>query len=311
MGSEDMGLKAESVDRDAVDRKGILSFLCITFGLTFAIEVGLILCGFRISDFSSGWEHYAIAGLMWVPTLATILTVRFISRGEFESTCLKFGSWKPYLASGLIIPLCFGLVYGMTWLLGLGQPDFALKRMQELMAASGASPSTAPLSAINVLGLFIITVIFAPFANSLLAFGEECGWRGYLLPKLMPMGKFKAYLLLGIIWGLWHAPLIWAGFDYPGYPVLGIITFIGVATAVGIFINELTLHYRSVFLASWIHGVFNSQIYGLWRILFPTVNPVLGGFTGLVGISVWLILGLMTVRVIGSWTLRKTDRRQA
>ncbi|HUU39358.1 MAG TPA: CPBP family intramembrane glutamic endopeptidase, partial [Desulfatiglandales bacterium] len=264
--------------------------------------------GFRISDPLPGWKQYTIAGLMWVPTLATILTVRFITREEFEGDYLKLGSWKPYLASGLVIPLCFGLVYGLTWLLGLGQPDFTLKRMQDLMAASGTAPSTAALSTINVLGLFMITVIFAPIVNGLLAFGEEYGWRGYLLPKLMPMGKFKAYLLLGIIWGLWHAPLIWAGFDYPGYPVLGIITFIGVATAVGIFINELTLHYRSVFLASWIHGVFNSQIYGLWRVLFPTVNPVLGGFTGLVGIAVWFILGLMAVRVMETRTHTRESR---
>ena len=237
---------------------------------------------------------------MWVPTLATILTVRFITREEFDNTFLKPGSWKPYLASALIIPLCFGLVYGLTWLLGLGQPDAGLKRMQELMAASGTTSPPAALSASKVAGMFMITVFFAPFVNALLAFGEECGWRGYLLPKLMPMGKFRAYLLLGIIWGLWHAPLIWAGFDYPGYPVPGIITFIGVATAVGIFINELTIQYRSVFLASWIHGVFNSQIYGLWRVLFPAVNPVLGGFTGLVGISVWLVLGLSTVAAMRS-----------
>ncbi|MEW5801223.1 MAG: CPBP family intramembrane glutamic endopeptidase [bacterium] len=281
-----------------VDRKGIISFLCITFGLTYAIEVGLILGGFRISDPLAGWQQYTIAGLMWVPTLATVITVRFITCEEFESAWLKLGSWKPYLASGVIVPLCFGLVYGLTWLLGLGQPDLALQRLHDLMRSSGTAPSAAPISMMNVPGLFVMALIFTPFVNSLLAFGEECGWRGYLLPKLMPLGKFRAYLLLGIIWGLWHAPLIWAGFDYPGYPVLGIFTFIGVTTAVGIFINELALHYRSIFLASWIHGVINSQIYGLWQVLFPAVNPVLGGVTGLTGIAVWLILGLMAVRIM-------------
>jgi membrane protease YdiL (CAAX protease family) len=34
----------------------------------------------------------------------------------------------------------------------------------------------------------------------LFGFGEEFGWRGYLLPKLMPLGRWKAYVLVGIIW---------------------------------------------------------------------------------------------------------------
>ena len=69
-----------------------------------------------------------------------------------------------------------------------------------------------------------------------------------------------------------------------------------MTTALSIFMNELTLRYRSSILAGWIHGVFNGQGYGIWRILFNDVNPLLGGMTGLVGIAVWLLVGLGTVR---------------
>jgi hypothetical protein len=58
----------------------------------------------------------------------------------------------------------------------------------------------------------------------------------------------------------------------------------------------MTLQNRSSILAGWIHGAFNGQGYGIWRILFPTVNPLLGGITGLVGILVWLAVGLWTAR---------------
>ena len=37
---------------------------------------------------------------------------------------------------------------------------------------------------------------------------KELGWRGYLLPKLMPLGEKKALLISGLIWGLWHAPQV-------------------------------------------------------------------------------------------------------
>jgi membrane protease YdiL (CAAX protease family) len=145
--------------------------------------------------------------------------------------------------------------------------------------------------------IFLSSLLVAPFINSIFGLGEELGWRGYLLPRLMPLGKAKAYLLLGIIWGLWHAPLILVGFNYPGYPVLGILMMILMTTAIGFTINELTLHYQSAVLAGWVHGVFNSQAYGIWRaLLFANTNPVLGGISGLVGIVVLTIMGLAGMR---------------
>ena len=70
-----------------------------------------------------------------------------------------------------------------------------------------------------------------------------------------------------------------------------------LTTSIGIYINELTLHYKSALLAGWAHGVFNSQAYGIWRmLLFPGVNPVLGGITGLVGIAVIFITGLAAMQ---------------
>jgi hypothetical protein len=89
--------------------------------------------------------------------------------------------------------------------------------------------------------------------------------------------------------------LIVVGFNYPGYPFLGIVGMALMTTTIGIYINELTLRNRSSILAGWIHGTFNGQAYGIWRILFPNVNPLAGGFTGVVGATVWLILGLWKV----------------
>ncbi len=75
--------------------------------------------------------------------------------------------------------------------------------------------------------------------------------------------------------GAMAAPLILVGFNYPGYPVLGIIAMMGFMTAVGIYLNEMTLRHRSSILAGSIHGALNRQGYGIWGILFPSVNPLL------------------------------------
>ncbi len=279
------------------NRKGIIAFLLITFGITYLAEGILILSGFRVTNLPAVVGQYVIAGVMWVPAVAALLTIRFVTHEKASSLLLRFGpSWKPYLAIALLIPLSFGLTYLLTWLLGLGRPDWQLSSFFATIAASGVDMSTAPSPALLLSGLLAISLVGAPFFNSLFGLGEELGWRGFLLPRLMPLGKGKAYLLLGVIWGLWHAPLVAIGFNYPGSPLLGILLMILLTSAIGLTINELTLHYKSALLAGWIHGVFNSQSYGIWRaLLFANTNPFLGGITGLVGIGVLTLAGVATM----------------
>ena len=278
-----------------IDRKGIISFLIITFGITYIIEGTLILRGLRLTGAPPLYGQLIIAGVMWVPTLATVLTIKLVTHEGFAITNLRIGAWRPYLVSALVVPACFIITYALTWLLGLGQPDWQLADFRALMTSTGAETSTMPSSAVILPALFLASLFLGPTINGIFGFGEEFGWRGYLLPKLMPLGKLKAYTLLGVIWGLWHAPLIVVGFNYPGYPFLGIVGMVVMTTIIGIYINELTLRNRSSILAGWIHGAFNGQAYGIWRILFPDVNPLIGGFTGVVGAIVWLILGLWKV----------------
>jgi hypothetical protein len=60
------------------------------------------------------------------------------------------------------------------------------------------------------------------------AFGDEYGWRGYLLPRLLPLGEIRASLILGVVWSLWHLPVLLAGVLYPGnnpWLILLIFTF--------------------------------------------------------------------------------------
>lgn len=277
-----------------IDRKGIAAFLLITFGLTYIIEGILALSGFRWEGIPPILGQYIVAGVMWAPALATVLTIKLVTHEGFGVTNLRFGPFKPYLLSALVIPSAFAATYGLTWLLGLGQPDWNLKSLLSMMANSGADMSNVPSSATILAALFFSSLVIGPTINGIAGFGEEFGWRGYLLPKLMPLGKIKAYLILGVVWGLWHAPLVLMGFNYPGHPLLGVVWMSALTSAFGIYLNELTLRYKSSILAGSIHGAFNGQGYGIWRQLFPTVNPLLGGMTGIIGIAVFTLLGLYT-----------------
>ena len=288
-----------------LDHRGIASFLCLTFALTYGVEIPLVAAGLRFRSgrpvgfggFSASAVVLLIVLVMWIPALATFLTIRFVTHEDWGIANLRLGSWKPYVVSALLIPVCFAAIYGLTWLLKLGTPDWHL---EHLLRVAPPGPQAARMRAspgLTLIGIFAASLILGPTVNGLVAFGEELGWRGYLLPKLIPLGKFRAYLLVGLFWGLWHAPLVVAGFNYPGHPILGVLGMTAFTTCFGVFINELTLRHRSPLLAAWIHGALNGQIYGIWRPLFPGVNPLLGGWTGVVGTVVWLAVGLVTAMI--------------
>ncbi|UCG58733.1 MAG: CPBP family intramembrane metalloprotease [Phycisphaerales bacterium] len=290
-----------------IDRKGILWFLLVTFGITFVYEGALILSGLNMNfagpfakESTAPYLPLLIGMAMWIPAMSTVIVVKFITKEGFAITNLRIGPIRPYVVSALTVPACFAVIYGLTWLAGLAQPDWRFEHFRSSMEGMGIDTSAMPPVFILAPMIFVSSLIVGPFVNGIFGFGEELGWRGYLMPKLLALGRPKAYVILGVIWGLWHAPLIVAGFNYPGYPLLGIIVMCGMTTAFGIYINEMTLRNRSSILAGWIHGAFNGQAYGIWRILFPDANPLLGGFTGLAGIAVW--------GVVGCWMARRHTR---
>ncbi len=275
-----------------LDRKGLFSFLAITFGLTYAVEGALILSGFRVGAIPVLYGQLVLAGVMWVPALATVVTTRWVTREGLGVANVRLGPLRPYLTSAFAVPAVFAVVYALTWALGLGSPDWELRAFRELTTAGGATVAGPAPSGPLLAGLFAASLVVGPTINGVFGFGEELGWRGYLLPKLLGFGRWRAHLLVGLLWGLWHAPLVAVGFNYPGYPVPGLLAMIGLTTTMGIYVGEMALRHRSSLLAGWIHGAINGQAYGIWRLLFADVNPLLGGMTGVVAMAVWLALGL-------------------
>ncbi len=283
-----------------VDKRAIFWFLFVTFGITYAVEGGLLLSGVSFTLVPPIFFQYAVAVLMWAPTVGAVFTRKVILRESLRApnARLRVGDLRPYLAIMILMPLAFLAIYALTVVLGLGELDLTLKTfIAQIEAASGQPLPDQPPAATIIAALLFSSIVVAPFVNGLIAFGEEYGWRGFLLPQLLPLGRPRAHLISGIIWGLWHAPLILMGFNYPGFPWLGIVFMCVLTTLLGILENEWTLRYNSTILASLIHGAFNSQAYGVWRIIIVNVNPLLGGFTGLVGFAVLAIIAWWAVAV--------------
>jgi membrane protease YdiL (CAAX protease family) len=229
---------------------------------------------------------------MFAPALAACLVRRFVTREGFADAGLRLGPRRPYLAAWLGVPLLVALVYALTVLLGLGTADPTLSRATAaLAAAGGAATGTAPPPPVLGAVLLAQSLTVGVLVTALATFGEEFGWTGYLLPRLLPLGRWRAALLYGVAWGLWHAPVIVGGYNYPGHPVAGVVAMCGFTTAVAMLLTAARLRTGSMVLTSVVHAAINAQGRGLWPVLVPDVPPLLGGLTGLVGIVVFGAVG--------------------
>ena len=272
--------------------KPVLFFLAFTFVVTYAIEFGLILAGFRIKGIPQIFGQYIVALVMWVPALGAFLTVKFISKEPISVLRLKLGKIKPYILLWLEIPLLVALIYFISWQLGFVKLDLEMKDFMKLLSSYGQEIKMPFPPIYMALILFFVSLFISPWMNTFFALGEEIGWRGFLMPRLMSLGKTKAYLILGVIWGLWHLPLIIVGFNYPDTPLLGIAMMCIFTTSIGFIMNDVVLKNESTLLAGWAHGLINSQGYGVWKLIMPQTNFIMGGIAGVVGIIVFSVYGL-------------------
>ncbi|MBQ3692345.1 MAG: CPBP family intramembrane metalloprotease [Clostridia bacterium] len=124
-----------------------------------------------------------------------------------------------------------------------------------------------------------IYIISLSLLDCTLTFGEEFGWRGYLTPKLEELFKKPAaYLISGIIWGLWHAPVIVIGHnfgtDYKFYPYGGIILMCIFCIFIGTFYSVLTEKTESVFPSTFAHAINNNFSNIIYVILAVSSNQI-------------------------------------
>ncbi len=96
--------------------------------------------------------------------------------------------------------------------------------------------------------------------NALFAFGEEYGWRGVLQDELAPLGEARANVVIGLLWGFWHAPLIVAtGYNFPGSPVFGTLMMMVALVPLAFVEYQARRLTGSLFGPSIVHGVFNGM----------------------------------------------------
>jgi len=285
-----------------IDSRRITIFLVFAFGITWSFDLAIYLMG-GLSNLKPGTLTWFLSIFAMVsPALATVLT-RMVTREGWNDTYLRlhFKQNKRYwLVAWVGTPILLLLGMGIYYVLFPQYFDSSFSAVNKLLAQAAQQTGKAiPLSPQLFLMIQIFqAVLLAPILNSVATFGEEFGWRAYLLEKVMPLGGRKALLIMGVIWGVWHWPFIYMGyeygFDYPGYPWLGPVVFLWFTFIIGTLLAWLTLKSRSVWPAVIAHAALNGMAPLALLLVKGQPNPLFGPTAvGLVASIPFTILGLV------------------
>jgi len=139
--------------------------------------------------------------------------------------------------------------------------------------------------------LMLQALIAGITVNAIAGFGEELGWRGFLLKEYSHLNIWKASLIIGFIWGIWHAPIIMQGHNYPQHPFIGVFMMIAWCILLTPIMIYLRIKSKSVINSAIFHGSLNGS-YGLAIVLIVGGNDLTVGLTGLAGFIVLIIFNL-------------------
>lgn len=287
-----------------MEAKRLFLYLALSFFLTWIVFFTYIITGHKWDGSNPRMESLSALGML-IPVLAHVLT-RWITKEGFSLTgkgsmmlgiSLKNKKWMFYLFALFMPWIYFEIGHGLSLLI---YPDLFDPEYYKVMGIAK-----------NIIPLLPLMAIINGAIGSFAAFGEEGGWRGYMMPKLIELvGIKKAVFIGGIIWGLWHAPLTCVGhnfgLDYPGFPYLGILLMCVDCTFMGIMLTYITQKTNSIWPAAIMHAVNNANpsILAVYtnteRAAEVMPNPIMG----------FVILLIPTI-VIGSICLALLCREKA
>ena len=286
-----------------LETRRIWLFLLIAFGLAYAWTMLLIwprvlgrdAASLTIDELTINTALTAV--LMFFPAIGVLVT-RLVTREGFKDAMLdlRFKGTIRYYLIGWFGPMVLTLLGTLLY--------FAIYPSAFTLASYHAAMEAEPIPPVLVVLLLLMTPLF----NLVPCFGEEWGWRGYLLPKIARrMGFLPAVLLTGLIWGLWHAPIIVAGHNYgmqyPGYPWAGIAAMCAFCIVAGVILSYITLKTKSCWPAVLAHGAVNGTAsVGVLFLADPMgYDHFLGPVpTGIIGAAFYIVAAVWIV-----WLMRK------
>jgi hypothetical protein len=276
--------------RPHVAWRDVISFTILVYGIAWALwaavvpNIGGLLTAARTPDELEA-PFVAMLG-MFAPMLAAVVMRVFVSKEGLRGSLRPVGRPR-YFAIAVLGPmLVVSIVIVLAVATGLGT------------FTAGATPLWIVYAGLAFNGLTY---------SAFFALGEEYGWRGYLLPKLLPFGEVRAAVIVGLIWGPWHVPLLLAGLNFPDVnPIAAIAIFVPGAVLLSLLSTRLYVAAGgSVLAVAVLHGSFNSFGDTLTGTKHFTGNPLVATPAGLIGLGVLALAAFVVYRLRRPSTARR------
>ncbi|MCP1164419.1 MULTISPECIES: CPBP family intramembrane glutamic endopeptidase [Bacillus] len=237
---------------------------------------------------------------MFTPALSSILT-RIILKEGFKDVSFSLGNLKIWKGIGfaLLIPMIIcGITYSIAWLsgiVGFQHPEGGM--LEPIYNMLGLQYVTAPFSFIY---LVVLSGIFGSLLNLIPVLGEEMGWRGYMLTRLVDAEFSRPILISGLIWATWHVPIVIAGLYVVGPSVL--LSVLGIYFCIVPF-SYITAYLRLITGSVWpsviIHTTWNAIIQGPFaRASTGYQTEIWVGESGLITAIIILITAIIMSRIV-------------
>jgi len=238
--------------------KQILTYLLLVFSFS-SVFYCLML---RAHTLAAGGRLYVL-GIMWCPALAAFATLKLTGQSLGDLGWKWPGSG--YALQSWYIPLLYAtMAYVTVWTFGLGAiPNHEF--MSGLVTRMGLhiSPAAATLLYVLIGGSFGLVRGLSS------ALGEEIGWRGFLVPKLFSkIGFTRTALVSGVVWSVWHYPLlIWGDYNNGTPAWYGLLCFTVMVVSISFVFAWFRLKSGSLWTGALLHASHNLYIQGFFTPL--------------------------------------------
>jgi membrane protease YdiL (CAAX protease family) len=266
-------------------------FLILVFSISFSVAgIYELLGGTGIGTI--GFTFLG-AAYMFFPTICVLIVEKIVHKEKIKNRLLlsfKLNRW--FLVAWLFMPVVSFATLGISLLFpGINynhEMTGLLERLAVILPPEEIEKAKLSLQTLPISYLWIVLIqgLFAGITiNALFAFGEELGWRGFLLRQFQHMSFLKASLIIGSIWGVWHTPLILMGHNYPQHPQIGVLVMVMFCILITPFHLYITIKGKSVIAAAILHGTMNATV-AISIIGISGGNDLTSGITGLPGFIV-------------------------
>ncbi len=277
-----------------------ITYVLLACGLAWLVALPLWLEGGLTNPLSG----VLISIIMFTPAVA-VLIVMFGMRAVPKGERLRFlGMWPLRPAKRVVWMMVLGL-FGPTFVIaasvvvaslcGWVRLDLVgLSGFTQVLEATTPAGVPVPPAWIVVVSQLVMIPIAAATINALLAFGEEVGWRGFLVPALRPLGTWPSLLISGAVWGLWHSPIVLLGYNFGRLDLTGVLFMTAGCIAWGVLFGWLRLRSASLWPAVFAHGALNAS-GALITLLVAAGTTFDMALAGPLGVAGWIACAIVVV----------------